>query len=32
MNVVVSRIFVADADWNGGGGAAEALRAEAVAV
>jgi DNA-binding transcriptional ArsR family regulator len=32
MNVVVSRIFVADADWNGGGGAAEAIRAEAVAV
>ena len=32
MNVVVSRMFVADEDWNGGGGASETIRAEAVAV
>jgi len=32
MNLVVSRIFVADEDWNGEGGSAEAIRAESVAV
>lgn len=33
MNVVVSRIFVSEADWNGGpDGAAPAIRAEAIAV
>ncbi len=32
MNLVVSRIFVADEDWNGEGGPAEAIRAESVAV
>jgi DNA-binding transcriptional ArsR family regulator len=32
MKLVVSRIFVADADWNGEGDQAEAIRAESVAV